>query len=331
MDIKQYAPVYIPTLNRFEHFKRCLESLEKCTGADKTEVYVGLDYPPSGKYVEGWKKIDEYLKIKEKDNRFARLEVHRREQNCGVLNRNSNSALLRRYIRERYSRFIFSEDDNVFSPNFLVYINQGLEKYESDPNCLNVCGYNYFGVNISSDSNVYLSREYSAWGAGFWTNKLDEITKITNLDYLRSITKSPRKWWTIYKHEPRLLNTIMLNLQANRVFGDTVRVSYQYLEDKYSVFPTISKVRNIGFDNSGTTIFKEDDNYNKQVIDENASFEIDEIESRVLPSTQKEVEKFFKRSVAMNILVLVRMVIFNLTGIDICLREIKRRNKTLFK
>ena len=61
MEIKQYAPVWIPTLNRFEHFKRCLESLERCTGADKTDVYVGLDYPPSDKYVEGWKKIDAYL------------------------------------------------------------------------------------------------------------------------------------------------------------------------------------------------------------------------------------------------------------------------------
>ena len=60
MDIKIYAPVIILTLNRFEKFKKCLESLEACTGADKTDVYVSLDYPPSEKYVEGWKKIDSY-------------------------------------------------------------------------------------------------------------------------------------------------------------------------------------------------------------------------------------------------------------------------------
>ena len=68
---KKYAPVYIPTLNRYEHFKRCLESLERCTDADKTDVYVGLDYPPSEKYVAGWKKIDEYLKEKEKKQAAA--------------------------------------------------------------------------------------------------------------------------------------------------------------------------------------------------------------------------------------------------------------------
>lgn len=35
-----HAPVGIVTPNRYEHFKQCLESLERCTGADKTEVHV---------------------------------------------------------------------------------------------------------------------------------------------------------------------------------------------------------------------------------------------------------------------------------------------------
>ena len=44
-----YSPVIITTLNRHEHFRQCLESLERCTDADKTNVYVALDYPPSEK------------------------------------------------------------------------------------------------------------------------------------------------------------------------------------------------------------------------------------------------------------------------------------------
>lgn len=51
-----YAPVIIPTLNRYDHFIKCLESLEKCSGAEYTEVFVALDFPPSNKYIEGWKK-----------------------------------------------------------------------------------------------------------------------------------------------------------------------------------------------------------------------------------------------------------------------------------
>ena len=68
MKIKQYAPVVIPTLNRYKHFKACLESLEKCKYADKTNVYVSLDFPPSDKYKEGWLKISEYLSEGGKSN-----------------------------------------------------------------------------------------------------------------------------------------------------------------------------------------------------------------------------------------------------------------------
>ena len=40
-----YTPILIPTLNRYNHLKRCVESLAKCTHADKTDLYIALDYP----------------------------------------------------------------------------------------------------------------------------------------------------------------------------------------------------------------------------------------------------------------------------------------------
>ena len=76
-----YAPVIIPTLNRYEHFCKCLESLEICTGAEYTDVYMALDYPPSDKYVDGWKKVDAFLQEKEKNNNFKSLIVYRRKEN----------------------------------------------------------------------------------------------------------------------------------------------------------------------------------------------------------------------------------------------------------
>ena len=57
---------------------------------------------------------------------------------------------------------------------------------------------------------------------------------------------------------------------------------------------------------------------------------MDDIEPIVLPETQREVDRFFKRSFAMNVLILIRLFVYKLTGIDICLREIKKRNKALF-
>ncbi len=333
MGKEKYAPVIIPTLNRYKHFKRCIESLEKCTGADKTEVYVALDYPPSEKYRKGWQEIDEYLRNKEETNRFKKLYVIRREHNFGISNINTSNfgRLVYDEILNKYETFISTEDDNVFSPNFLEYVNQGLYQYRDDENCVAICGYNYDGMDFHNYKyNVYLSREYSAWGIGNWTEKWINQNNYLTIDYAKNIMASWRSIWTIYKHEPRLLNTVMLNIAINRPFGDTMRVCYQYLEDKHSVFPVLSKVKNMGFDGSGTSIFKADDTHEKQVIDESSQFEMDVIEREVKLEVQNKVELVFKRSWPLNIIIFIRVLLYYLFKVDIMYYEQKRRNKSLF-
>jgi len=333
-EIMQYAPVCIPTLNRYEHFKRCLESLENCYGADKTDVYIGLDYPPSEKYIEGWKQINDYLKEKEKKNGFKCLIVIKREKNYGIskIGESNFGRLIYDYIIDKYDKFISSEDDNVFSPNFLEFVNLGLERYKDDKNCVAICGYNYEGLTFSDyDYNIYLSREYSAWGIGNWTEKWVKQYDYLTIEYAKNIMSSWKKIWAIYKHEPRLLNTVMLNIAINRPFGDTMRVCYQYLEGKYSVFPVLSKVKNMGFDGSGTSIFKTDDTHAKQIIDESTRFEMDDIKSGVNDDVQKQVESVFKKSLPMDIIIFIRVFLYWLLKIDVLYYEQKRRNKSLFK
>ena len=41
-----FYPVVIPALNRYEHFKNCVESLAKNTLTGETELIIALDYPP---------------------------------------------------------------------------------------------------------------------------------------------------------------------------------------------------------------------------------------------------------------------------------------------
>lgn len=326
-----HAPVVIPTLNRYEHFHKCLESLEKCTGAEYTDVYVALDYPPTEKYVEGWKRIDVYLHEKEKSNGFKSITVYRRKENY-FFSGKGNAKVAIHDLPESVDRFIFSEDDNVFSPNFLEYINDGLEKYKSDSNCMAVCGYNYNGVKLKGyKKNVYFSREYSAWGVGYWRNKKTFLESYCNRKFAESIISSWHSIWKIYKNEPRILNTILLNLDCGRIFEDTMIVSYQYLYDKYSLFPKVSKVRNIGFDGTGTSIFEVDDTYDKQMIDKNLHFEVDDIGKDSIEIGASEVKKNFSRSYFMNFVILIRCVIYLLTKKDILYFEAKRRNKALFK
>ena len=56
-----YAPIMIPTLCRYEHLVKCVESLAANSLASETELYIGLDYPTKESHWEGYRKIEQYL------------------------------------------------------------------------------------------------------------------------------------------------------------------------------------------------------------------------------------------------------------------------------
>lgn len=248
----KYAPVIIPTLNRFEHFKHCLESLESCTGAEFTDVYVALDYPPSEKYVEGWKKNNEYLRIKEKNNGFKSLVVYRRKENY-FFSGKGNAETAIKDLPPSVDSYIFTEDDNVFSPNFLDYINKGLEKYCDDDSVYAICGYSHIFKKHNTRSNFYRQNVYfSAWGYGitFKQNK-DMLSKLSKSYFVKKLF-SPLAWYRIIKSGPRNFEQFISSCKHyNGAITDVIISIYMSLENKNVIMPNVSSVRNMGFDGTG--------------------------------------------------------------------------------
>lgn len=313
--INSYAPVIIPTLNRFEHFKRCLESLERCTGAAYTDVYVGLDYPPSEKYVEGWKKIDSYLKIKETDNGFRNLYVRRRDHNCGVGKPGCNVELLYREMTEKTDRYISTEDDNEFSPCFLDYINKALEKYKVDERVIFVCGYTPF--DYSCKENIYFARQMSAWGFGSWIEKSKEIRKIFNFELLEKILTDFKSFWKIFQYRPVMLSRLMDSVLKREFYGDVSYFCYCLLYDKYCVFPSKSLVRNWGNDGTGMHC----KNYNKlfvnRTINQDETFELDDVKVSDRIDVRKLVMKMGSKKWYGHIAILLRYLIWRIFKKDV--------------
>jgi len=316
MIIKTYAPVIIPTLCRYEHFKRCLDSLERCTGADKTDVYVGLDFPPSEKYVDGWKKIDEYLKEKEANNNFKSLTVYRRDHNYGIYGVLTNGRDLYNKISQKYDRYISSEDDNEFSPNFLEFINQCLEKYKDDPDVIMITGYTY-PIEWKTSENATVVKQNicaSMWGTGNWVNKVSKVsTHIKNGAIINSLkhgikSRAYRKMIDAAKIgyftatcEPRFIHKRTLFLGCSDV---AVRC-YMPLYDKYIISPVVSLVRNYGFDGTGAYCQQINDgtgntagtyNYTKQPIDTSSHFEIIEDTLNAEDTNSERLNAFDYRS-----------------------------------
>lgn len=272
-DITTFAPVSIPTLCRFEHFKRCIESLSRCTWAEYTDVYVALDYPAKESHWDGYRKIKEYLESCG-NLTFKSLNVVVREKNYG-LGPNGNHATLTKDIEKKYDRRIFTEDDNEFSPNFLVYMNKMLEKFKDDDRIYRVCGYNRndkFPDHYRN--NYYIARRYVAWGVGTWKHKkLPE--KYYSWDFLRSVLVNDDTYQLLKERGPSFTEGLMSMLKAGHLWGDMQIALYETLEYKYNICPTLSKVRNHGNDGSGAhcqNITDVNNHFVMQPIDENNDF-----------------------------------------------------------
>lgn len=283
--VREYAPVLIPTLNRYEHFKRCVESLANCTHADKTELVIGLDFPPSERYHEGWKKIAEYV---DSVVGFKKVTVLRSDRNLGAI---ANSQRIREYISDKYQTYIYTEDDNVFSPCFLDYMNKTLTRYWDDKRVNAVCGYNY-PVNMENyDKNIYAYHQYSAWGVGRWIHKFEVIPD----SFSQNVFKSPSKVFKIMKTEPQMVFVLMRMVGCGQKWGDAIMVVSNILTGHYSIFPKVSLCRNYGHDGSGIHCGGEKDDqfdvYRNQYISSDSIFELDDI--LIEDIRNRELKRFF--------------------------------------
>ena len=266
-----YAPVMVTTICRFEKFKRCIESLSKCTDADKTEIYIGVDYPTKEEHWPGYRKICDYLP---QIAGFKEVHVFKRAENFGQA---KNGKDLQERIREKYDRYIMSEDDNEFSPNFLQYMNQCLEKYKDDARVFSVCGYSYMEWENKSKKypyNAFPIHGYCAWGAGNWFDKKDgySIVSLKAKDII-SNPKIVKFLFSVNKH--KIIHYLMYRHKGNA--ADIRRACFYSLNDKYSIYPKISKVKNNGFDGDSTNCAVIT-SYAKQLIDTEATFTLDKFE-----------------------------------------------------
>ena len=240
-------PVFIPTLNRYGHFRACVESLSRCTRAAETELVVGLDYPPSEKYVEGWRRIREYLPT---ISGFNRVTVFEQTSNIGPT---ANFNVLIKYCFEHYKACIFSEDDNVLAAGFLDYTNKALERFADNPRIVSVCGYSQQACECSDKCRAYLTYDSCAWGMGLWRDKEAVVlSPLSEPGWVKSIVRRPMVLLRILFTYPILLVMFLRGyFHGRRPGGDVMRTVYNFANRTYQLRPAKSLVRNCGQDGAG--------------------------------------------------------------------------------
>jgi len=266
--MENFAPVLVTTLNRFDHFNNCIESLSSCKYAKKTELFIALDYPFKENQWAGYNAIRSYLA---KIQGFKKVNILERKQNFGAI---KNYMLSIKHVFNIYDKIIFTEDDNIFSPNFLVYMNKGLSLFEKNPKISAICGYNFpVKVENLADSNVFYYRGFSAWGFTTWKQKFDNRILTTEDQYNFLLDKN--NILELKKCSNRHIYTYLKNIYYGyNIYGDSTLFIKNILKGQYSVFPVVNKVKNTGNDGSGLHCLDINSNiFERQELGQNSDFD----------------------------------------------------------
>lgn len=239
------SPIAITVYNRKDHFLKTIESLAANPLADQTDLYVAIDAPYRNEDISINKSIVSVSKL---IRGFKSVEVIVRDENVGAL-RNAN--LLRSEVLSKHDSYIRTEDDNVFSPYFLRYVNDGLNKYKFNEKIFAICGY-LEPVNraFECSTDTFLRPGFTSNGFGTWKDRLTSCD-LTAANFLNSYL-DPRdflRFSNLFGYH--VVSGLIYSKMKNLVFQDYGICHGMFQRDQKCVFPVKTLVRNIGQDGSG--------------------------------------------------------------------------------
>lgn len=241
------APIIIFAFNRVAPLKGLVKSLKKCPEADSSDLYV---------FVDGPRNENESFKVQEVRDYvgsitgFRRINYHFSEKNNG-LGPSIIDGVSK--IMAQHGKAIVLEDDLIVMPAFLTFMNQGLDKYQDDPNVFSICGYtNKIKSPADYNFHAYFCTRSSSWGWATWKDRWESVD--WNL-----------KEWEKHKSQKNAFNKwggsdcfgMLEAWKQGKNKSWAIRFCYsQFLQDKLSLFPVKSLIINDGFDGNGTNCKK---------------------------------------------------------------------------
>jgi hypothetical protein len=177
---------------------------------------------------------------------FRSITIIERDKNLGLANSIIDGVT---NIVNQYGKVIVLEDDMITSPYFLTYMNSGLTLYEKDERVASIHGYIYPVKNKLPD--YFFLRGADCWGWATWKRGWDFFN--SDGQFLLNEIKR-QKLERLFNFNDSYDYTGMLQMQIDgKVSSWAIRwYASAFLADKYTLYPGISFVKNIGLDGSGT-------------------------------------------------------------------------------
>ncbi len=168
---KQLAPVAIFVYNRLKNTKAVIEALQDNYLAKDTDVFVFSDGPKSPKNERAVFEVRQYLKSV---TGFKSIHIIERPENF-YIEKNIIEGVTETI--NRYGRIIVLEDDGVTAKNFLTFMNDALDFYESREKIMHIATFTFIKIPNNQNNKTFLwsYSENTGGGWGTWANRWEKF------------------------------------------------------------------------------------------------------------------------------------------------------------
>lgn len=238
------SPILITVYNRKDHLKKSLTALKANELAKDSILYVASDAAYRKEDEEIIKEIRKFLKT---IDGFKEVRLIIREKNIGSYK--SVKYAIEEVLKE-HKKIIFLEDDIVVSKNFLNFMNESLEVYESNKNIFSICAYVPPNLEIKEmNYDVYMWNYYCPWGMATWKEKWEKLD--LDLNEYDNFFKKKKEVIKFFKGANHAL-TILMEDRKKRMIAMDARIDWNMFQKGWvSIYPIKSLSKNIGVDGSG--------------------------------------------------------------------------------
>lgn len=260
-ELNKLAPILVGVYDRLSHFKQCIESLQACSEATDSVLYVASDAAYKPEDTEKIQLVRDYIAT---INGFRQVVPIIREQNIGAV---QNYLDARERVFESSESIILMEDDVVVGKGFLHFMNQGLELYKDNPKVVAVCGYLPPNIEKFAVSPFFLSR-ISAYGIGQWKEKENFLDQFRKPEFFDSCMRDYQFFKQFHKWSPNYVRALPLLIHGSWRLYDIENGVIMQRKNLLALFPPISITKSVGHDGTGLHSGVNADLQNQLISDE---------------------------------------------------------------
>lgn len=239
--------IIVFTYGRLDHTKITLEFLSANKGFSNHPVIIYSDGPKTG-HEEKVESVREFL-----------IEFQKKNRNVNIVEREENFGLEKSIITgisealNKYPAVIAIEDDIRTSSSFLKYMRLSLTKYSDNKEIGGISGYNSprdrMKIPESYQYDIYFAPRTCSWGWATWSDRWDNIDwDVKDID---SFIKDKKKQREFNKGGNDLSRMLINQAKKGIDTWDIQWCYHNFKKNRFTIYPTISYVENIGMDGTG--------------------------------------------------------------------------------